>query len=294
MKNHLKRITLQKAFLSSEKFFCSFFKKIITIAKSKRGEKMEKIKKWVFTDCDGVWLDRTRQRDGKNNKLEDYIALLEQFKRLENYGFVMLTDRGGAQLPPVSFIFQGERFQGGESGAVAYDNHCHRIVKNPDFIETIYAMREIEKEFTKEFKYFFPLEPGVYSSLRVERVDNRDLSQPFSWLTAVANKSNGELVCADHGDCVSLKPSKIEKGIGIKWLAELYENAGIDIDFSKSIWIGDGKSDIPAAKFIHDCGGRVSAVANSNADYLQFIKSCGGYVAKKEHTAGMVEILSTF
>jgi len=255
---------------------------------------MKKIKKWVVTDCDGVYLGRTRERNGKHNNLHDYIALMEQFQRLERYGLVMLTDRGGAQLPPISFIFQGERFQGGESGAVAYDNHCHKVIKNPEFIETTYAIREIESEFRNEFKYFFPIEPGVYSSIRVERVDGRDLSLPFTWLSEVAKKSNGELICADHGDCVCLKSSRIEKGVGIKWLMELYENAEIDVDFTNSIWIGDGKSDIPAAKFIHERGGRVAAVGNSNADYLKFIKSVGGYVAKNEHTAGMVEILKTF
>lgn len=251
----------------------------------------------VVTDCDGVYLGRMRERTEEHNKLDDYIDLLSAFsalKKQQGYEFIALTDRGGAQLAPLSYVFQASRFQGGESGAVAYDNYAHRIIKNPSFMETIHDVKIIESEFKKEFRHFYPLEPGVYSSIRVERVDDQDMTTPLLYLSEKAKNSSGKLICADHGDCICLKSSKIDKGVGIKWLFSLYENAGIEIDLRNSFWIGDGKADIKAAEFIFNNNGRISAVSNSHVDYRNFIESHGGYLAKKAHTAGKVEIIKHF
>lgn len=259
---------------------------------------MKDKKKIIVHDCDGVFLGRTRERNENDNCncLEDYselFSILGKTKKRFGYEMIALTDRGGAQLPPISYVLQSSRYQGGESGAVAYDNYSHRIIKNPSYMEIILAIREIEHELNHEFRYFYPLEPGVYSSIRAERVDGQDMSPVFDWLSEKAKKSAGQLLCADHGDCISLKPI-IDKGLGSEWLFSLYEKAGIKIDFTNSIWIGDGTSDIPAARFIHERGGQIAGVANSHEKYREFILQNGGYIAKAQQTAGMVEIIKQF
>lgn len=258
-----------------------------------------KEKKKVFVhDCDGVFLGRDRERNVSDefNSLEDYselFSILGKTKKRFGYEMIALTDRGGAQLPPVSYLLHSSRYQGGESGAVAYDNYSHTIIKNPSYLEIILAIREIEHEFKREFNYFYPLEPGVYSSIRAERVDGQDMSPVYDWLSEKAKKSAGNLICADHGDCISLKPI-INKGLGSEWLFSLYEKAGIEIDFTNALWIGDGTSDIPAAKFILEKGGQIAGVANSQEKYREFILNNGGYIAKAQQTAGMVEIIKKF
>jgi hydroxymethylpyrimidine pyrophosphatase-like HAD family hydrolase len=113
----------------------------------------------------------------------------------------------------------------------------------------------------------------------------------MDWFKEISKSSGGQLTCADHGDCICLKPKSINKGSGIKWLMSLYGNAGLRINFERSLWIGDGKSDIPAAQYIHKKGGKVAAVANSHPEYLKLIEKLNGYVSKNQQTAGMVEIL---
>ena len=250
----------------------------------------------LLVDCDGVWLGRTRERNGYNNR-HDYATLLmtlENISQKRKYRLITLTDRGGAQLPTLAYIFQGDRFQGGESGAVVYDNHSHSIISNPRFEKAIKKIEIVRRDFLNKFGEYFPLEPGVYSSIRVERVDNTDLTEPENFLSEVARKSDGLFSFADHGDCLCLKPSQINKRIGIEWLCNLYEQANAPIDLSNSIWIGDGNSDIPAADFVRRNGGKIGGVSNSQENYKNFILEKGGYLAKESHTAGMVEIIKHY
>lgn len=253
-------------------------------------------KKWILTDCDGVWLDRTRERIEGINTHEDYIDLLNElllFKNQGGYEFVALTDRGTAQLPVITYLLQGSKFQIGESGAAAYNSLSHSVTINPAFYETVKQIKTIAQEFENRFGFRFSLEPGVYSSIRVERHNTDDLSPAFDFLTRAANRSTN-LICCDHGDCISLKPASINKHVGIDWMASLYKSEGNPIDFKNSVWIGDGDSDIPAAKYVKKNGGIIAAVSNAQAGYKEFIQSNNGYFAKNEKAKGMIEILRHF
>jgi hypothetical protein len=254
-----------------------------------------KEKKWVLTDCDGVWLGRTRERGGYNNRY-DYANLLMQLEMMGQnggYEFVALTDRGGAQLAPLAYVFHFSLFQGGESGAVAYNTHSHSVIAHPYFRGIIRKVDAIRRCFEKKFNGYYALEPGVYSGIRVERHNGDDMKPAFDFLSAAAQKSE-HLICADHGDCISLKPREINKLVGIQWLKSLYQETGNPIDFTRALWIGDGNSDIPAAKFVLENGGKIAGVANSQPGYAEFIRKNNGYVAMAAHTRGMIEILKEF
>lgn len=249
----------------------------------------------VFTDCDGVWTDRLRLIVSGEYEKEDYVDLLNLFIELDKrhgYEFAALTDRGIAQLPGLSFVMQMSRFQAGESGAGVYDIKKHGIIKNPQFLSHIRAVSNIVIEFEDIFGDLYTLEPGVLSSIRVERTHNEeDMSHATAFLSKKAIESFGQFVCVDHGDCISFKPSTINKDIGIRYLLHKYKEAGIEIDLTNTLWIADGKSDILAGEYIVKNGGKVSAVANSHVDYLEFVKSHNGYVAQKSFSAGMAEII---
>jgi len=120
-----------------------------------------------------------------------------------------------------------------------------------------------------------------------------DVSKIYEVLRELPFHLSG-LTCADHGDCVSLKPSSIDKKVGIEWLDELYRKFDNPIDFSNSLWMGDGVSDIPAARFILERGGSIAAVANSHDDYRNFILEHGGYLSKEKYTKGAIDILKHF
>lgn len=251
---------------------------------------------WLIIDLDGIILGRVRER--KNyDEIGDYILLLKIIKKIRkncDLKIIALTDRGVAQLPPLFYILNGSRFQIGESGAAAYDLYTHSILINPQFEDIVNAIKVIRAEFEKKFGKTYALEPGVHSSIRVERYSNDiDFRPVFNFFDEIVVK-NKNLLGADHGDCASLKPKFINKGVGIAWLNSLYTQHGMRIDFSKALWIGDGRSDIPAAHYIVESGGKISGVGNSQDEYKKFILDNNSYLAKESHTLGTAEILDHY
>lgn len=249
-------------------------------------------KQWIISDLDGVIMGRVRERNG-NDSLPDYINLLTALKKIGNYELIFLTDRGVEQLAPLVYLLNASTIHGGESGAAAYLAFPHQAFINPLFTKIATKIVNIRKQFFENFGNEYPMEPGVLTSIRIERVGNKDLTEAYNFLSDFTNGCM-ELTISDHGDCISLKPKNINKLIGINWLARLYLENHNPIDFKNSLWIGDGFSDICVANYIQKNGGKIAGVANSHPEYKDFICEKDGYLAKKSYTKGMIEILNHF
>ncbi|MFH1522489.1 MAG: hypothetical protein ABIE43_01560 [Patescibacteria group bacterium] len=248
---------------------------------------------WILTDLDGVFLGRARERNGNGRDSHIDYANLLNFLGRKNYEMVFLTDRGVEQLAVLAYMLHASRFHAGESGAAAYCAYPHTTIINPAYKKIVKKVVVARKLFRKKFGDQFPIEPGVVSSLRVERVDGENLEDPLEFLTLYAQKNPG-FISADNGDCIILKPDGINKKIGLNWLAQLYAGQGKPINFPDSLWIGDGMSDIPAGEVVLENGGQIAAVGNAHPEYEKFVRKNGGYLAEKKYTEGFVEILQHF
>jgi hypothetical protein len=244
----------------------------------------------IISDLDGVMMGRARYRNGDGRDgLSHFASLLSILDQIKPYRLIFLTDRGVDQLAPLVYLLHASEFHGGESGALAYCASTHNSIVNPKFQELTKIIPEIRKNFLQQF-WGVPIEPGVRSSLRVERVDGESLKGPHDFLVGVAEEYP-QLICSDHGDCISLKPKNIHKGIGMQWLEDLYIQDGKPIDFASSFWMGDGISDIVVAAYVLERGGRIASVGNGDPLYKKFIAENDGYIAENCFTAGAVEII---
>lgn len=260
-----------------------------------------KEKIWIITDFDrtfGGGRCRERNGDGSEPKRDGNRAMSHLHETLEliaekyEVELVLLTDRGTGQLQCPAYSMEGSEFQIGESGAAAFSMKRHGAIFNPDYEEYVIPALELHKAFYRRFGLStYSLETGVLCGMRVERHDpSQDLTDVIAFLKEFVKKHK-EFRFTDHGDCIVVKPAQIDKLDGIEFCQQLYINSGNPIDWTNVVWLGDTRSDIPAAEFIQKRGGRIAAVGNSSEAYINFVKSHDGYIAKAKYTMGAVEIL---
>jgi HAD superfamily hydrolase (TIGR01484 family) len=80
-------------------------------------------------------------------------------------------------------------------------------------------------------------------------------------------------------------PKSVDKGHGLR---VLFEKAKLSAE--KTVFIGDGQNDIPAADFILEGKGRVGAPANA----VEELKAVSTFVATKEYFEGAIEAIDFF
>jgi len=80
-------------------------------------------------------------------------------------------------------------------------------------------------------------------------------------------------------------PRSVDKGSGLR---ALFEKAKLSA--SKTVFIGDGQNDIPAADFVLEGKGRVGAPANA----VEELKAASTFVATKEYFEGAIEAIDFF
>ena len=80
-------------------------------------------------------------------------------------------------------------------------------------------------------------------------------------------------------------PRSVDKGHGLR---ALFEKAKLSA--AKTIFLGDGQNDIPAADFVLEGKGRVGAPANS----VEELKAVATFVATKEYYEGAIEAIDFF
>lgn len=255
---------------------------------------------YIIVDLDRTFgINRAFERKPGEDTLEHNTRLLDLLKIVgvgAQRTLIFLTARGVEQLPLlVSFMHAG-RFNIGESGAAAFDSAKNTIVRNPRFSEYRRAIHYITKAFYKRFGFdAYGLEPGVLSCIRVERYSpDVDMGPIKEFFDQVGDMYGATFVAGEHGDCIDFKPAITSKEHGITFLAKLHEQAGTPIDFSKALWLGDSKTDIPAAEYIAKAGGYIAAVGNASHHYKMFVETHGGYIAQRTCSDGACEILEHF
>lgn len=80
-------------------------------------------------------------------------------------------------------------------------------------------------------------------------------------------------------------PRSVDKGHGLR---ALFERAKLPA--GKTVFIGDGQNDIPAADFVLEAKGRVGAPANA----VEELKAAATFVAKAEYYEGAIEAIDFF
>lgn len=80
-------------------------------------------------------------------------------------------------------------------------------------------------------------------------------------------------------------PAGVDKGAGLE---RLFALAGMDL--SRTIFIGDGQNDVPAAKLVLGGGGKVGAPANA----VLALRRLASHVAPQECYRGALELLDRF
>jgi hydroxymethylpyrimidine pyrophosphatase-like HAD family hydrolase len=252
-------------------------------------------KVWLLVDLDHSFcLGRKRERREGVDTLGHFAQLMFTLASIEGrFELVFVTDRGGAQLAPLDFVMHASRYHAGESGAVAYDAKAHTMLFSPEYKTNIESVPGIRSLIRRKYPQI-AIEPGVLSSVRVERYDpKQDLQNAIDILQREAD-THGFWECEDHGDCISLKPPGIDKAKALDFLEKLYVEAGNPIIYERALWIGNSLPDIPGAERVIQRGGKAAAVGNASEEYRRFIETNGWYVAEKGYTEGSVEILQRF
>lgn len=254
---------------------------------------MSNDKIWIITDLDHcMCMGRERERKDHFDTIQHFANFVQTLAKIENYELVFLTDRGVGQLATLAYVLSASRFHAGESGTVVYDAIRHTNIVNPEFEANINMVHAVRARLRKKYPGI-SLEPGVESSIRVERVNGEELRDVITELAEVA-EYHSDWVSEDHGDCISLKSPDINKGKGLRFLEGLYEQDGNPINYERALWVGNSQADIPAADRVIERGGMAAGVGNSSPSYRGFIERSGWHVAEKGFTEGYTEILEKF
>lgn len=240
----------------------------------------------IITDLDGVFLERYRKKSGEDFEL--WTEFFSTIKNLKIEKLIFLTDRSAVQLLPLAYIFKGDRFHGGESGAVVCDRDSNTTIINPRFNEIGELRNKILKTLNSCSDDGIPWEPGCEVAIRIERIMPEEKENKLWEEMQKQAVKFPEFEAEKHNSTLVLKPKDFSKADGLNFLFSLYPASP---NWESILYIGDSKMDIPVAKLISQKGGTTSAVGNAEESYKDIVRINDGIITPYSNLRGVIDIL---
>lgn len=244
---------------------------------------MTKKKQPIFIDIDGCITT------GKNRSIPwRYVkALQDALKKYQYfYEYIIVTARPAPYAEAVIQFL----------GLMDTENHKHAICESgavfhlfgSDTFSTspkinIDTLTNFEKDLNwLQEVYGFNIEDGRKRTMCVIAKKDQQLENLANILKEYIPKGINMHVSAGGIDLV---PKEINKAVAVKKIIKK-----INKDINSSIFIGDSGSDMPLLKII----GHPACPANAGEKVKKIVKNRGGYIAQKEFSLGVVEILKHY
>lgn len=244
---------------------------------------MSKVKKPIFIDIDGCLTT------GKNNSIPwQYVKELQTaFKKYQDsYDYIIVTARPAPYAEAVVQYLgimdtKNHKYAICESGTVVH------LFGSDKFFSSAGANNDALINFEKDLLwlqevYHFNIEDGRKRTMCVLADDDQNLLELSETLEEHLPSSIGMHVSAGG---IDFTPNNINKATAVKTLAE-----NLNFDLSKAVCIGDSGGDIPLMEIV----GNPSCPKNANDKVKKIVKKKKGYIAKKDFSLGVVEILEHY
>lgn len=244
---------------------------------------MTKKKKLIFIDIDGCLTT------GKNNPIPwQYVkSLQDAFKKFQpKFQYIIVTARPAPYAEAVIQFL----------GLMNTKNHQHAICESGTVYHlfgsnTFSVAEEVNIDMLINFEkdlhwlqqvYHFNIEDGRKRTMCVIAGKNQALNQLVETLKEYLPNGIGMHTSAGGIDFV---PNKINKATAVFALAKK-----LNLSLEDAICIGDSTGDIPLMNIV----GYPACPRNAGEKIKKLVKSRGGYIAKKEYSLGVIEILKYY
>jgi HAD superfamily hydrolase (TIGR01484 family) len=245
--------------------------------------KMSKTTETLVCDLEGTLTDKS----GRKTSPE----LLARLRSLERAGvcIVLASGRG------VGYQRELRKKWGLEDGPMVAENGCSFYLDGEETVtfppntfdreSILYTLREKGAEGIAEFdpdkKHEITLYPKGF--LAGKDYAAEEISEIYEFLL----RSLRGIPCRIFYTSASgeVLPRSVDKGHGLR---ALFEKAKLSL--AKTVFIGDGQNDIPAADLVLEGKGRVGAPANA----VDELKAVSTFVATKEYYEGAIEAIDFF